>query len=713
MEKHPRCYCRLFILRRNKSIGSSIHSSVVNFIKKETKIITESVLENNKVYPTEYRHYSFENSDREVSMAMKTEIDNSNKLVRLLSFKAWKVAPEDYLYLHEQIGHELDSRMQQLLIEKLAYHNYYEYIWKHMVTETTTINDLQEIVDIIFNTLQTENNSEIGGLRCILAIEDTVESTTLKSILIDLTCFSFPISKDEVTQVLKMYNSIKSSNITISDFQGFSRSFYNWIVLAVHSNIQNNYISEHRDRIKMTPGCISYIASHQNKAQFSETFFQIMGKGDIKEFNLNDDDFLKVIYGEVFLPEKLFFLFVCQDFDKKNHQRRTLKALTELVASKRMDHLLTELINDHHYLLDDQTILSSLDCCKLGNDQMYTVLQSLCSLKNKNRHFELFSKIWTFLRKDKDRKSDNLFFHKAVMTMKDSPLFDRILRQKIDIDRNEMHSIFSHYKHLINGSNLSSKSILEISRNIMIRNNLLDENMIAFLFKESLKSVQKHPSKSPQKKKVNFQNTIRAFGQLISDLNEEDVIFTINCINKVIITSNDEITRNEKNTSYVLEYLLQQTLTFIERKTSHLDIKSIINRLDIQEQLKNKLIFNIQVRYDPFYSVQCLKIFKDNKSVLNRNVMNSLENGILSTRKLTTIHKLNLFREFRKELSLNGYKSKMLIRNFILLAELIIKSTENNNIEHRKAMLNIMLYAEKYNIPRYIIHRRLNHIRKS
>lgn len=713
MEKHPRCYCRLVILRRNKSLGSSIHSSVVNFIKKETKIITESVLENNKVYPAECRNYSFENSNREVSTAMKTEIDNYNKLVRLLSFKAWKVAPEDYLYLHEQVGHELDSRMQQLFVEKLAYHNYYEYIWKHMITETTTINDLQEIVDIIFNTLQMENKSEIGGLRCILAIEDTVESTTLKNILIDLTCFSFPISKDEVAQVLNMYNSIKSSNITTSDFQEVSRSFYNWIVLAVHSNIQNNYISEHRDRIKMTPGCISYIGSHQNKAQFSDTIFQIMGKGDINEFNLNDDDFLKLISGEVFLPQKIFFLFVCQDFDKKNHQRRTLKALTELVASKRMSHSLTILISDHHYLLDDQTILSSLDCCKLGNDQMYTVLQNLCSLKNKNRHLELFSKIWEFLCKDKDRKSDNLFFHKAVTTMKDSPLFDRILRQKIDINHNEVYSIFSHYKHLIGGSNLSSKSILEISRNIMIRNNLLDENMIAFLFKESLKSVQKRPSKSSKKKKVNFQNTIRAFGQLISDLNEEDAIFTINCINKVIVTSNDEITRNDKNRLYVLEYLLQQTMTFIERKISHLDIKSIITRLEIQDQLKNKLIFNLQVRYDPFYSVQYLKLFKDNKSVLNREVMNSLENGILSTKKLTTTQKLNLFREFRQELSLNGYKSKMLIRNFILLAELIIKSTGNNNIERGKAILNIMLYAEKYNIPRYIIHRRLNHIRKS
>lgn len=381
-----------------------------------------------------------------------------------------------------------------------------------------------------------------------------------------------------------------------------------------------------------------------------------------------------------------------------------LDNIMEIALDQSDSVLLGNIISEKHHLVGKKMLIKALKALYKENRSicLLSLESMLTSEKNYSRIYE------SLLDIIESSKESHIIFHRVMLATKDSPIFYLNLRKHLAILPDNRENTIALYKTYINDQPPPTKVLLELLRILMVRNRILDEDLIQPIVGTLLLKLTQVDSRMIRKvgenNKIKFHNSIRAVCQSISDLSEDEIVVVLNYLYRYINESSILEHSDKIFKDYLSKMLIHETLNFLQRKLSIKGLSTIVESLEMSNGLVIPVLFMCRVRDNPGIALDILKEFRTKKSQLNRKLMAAIERGILTSRVLSNQEKLQFFDKFRKELSVHGFKSKILRQNVILLIEIMLQISTSN--ESRQKLLDkVFSLAQKQKIPQHLLNK--------
>lgn len=679
----------------------TIPNQVVNFFKNESKYLAETLTEDTKGQFGFMQEYQF---DPKIKQTLDESLDVYNKFVKLLSFNPIDIPASLYLDFIHNTEVLIDDATRPHLVRRLSFHKNFDYIWKSLINETSTINDIEEVVVLIGDTLKENNNLEVGFLEASLSVEECVHNQSLRSIIYDSFAFNFNIPKTHLLESLEDLDQL-DFNSTVSHNDKFK-----WLIVSRNrvnkSSMVPSYCPESPSQMTLKflklPGWFAFIFKQHPDAA-SDNLKMVYILDNFKKLGLNDYDFERIIDLGFLELESIYKIFQEAYKAPPNGISWSLDLILLKALYKKETALLKKMLCEKHMLISNKTLTVSL--CKLYDLKSSYLLETL-EVMLSSKVGRNYSKVYeAFLEGLNFSHHCSITFHKILLQTKNSERFYLNLRNRLPICGDDKDSIIQLYKNFLKKEAIPTKALLELLRLLIVRNRIFQEDVIQSIVGSLLLRLTEVNSSGTRviryKQEVKFHNCIRAACQSISDLENEEISLVLS---KLCQFFNDLDALFGSIKDYLTRYFIYETFNFLERKLPIERLKTIAEDISMPGGLRTSILFLYRVKKNPEDALNILKEFKDHKSQLNRNLMNAIESGILTSKTLTAQQRLELFQRFRKDLELHGYKSKMLRRNSILLIKLMLSMSSSN-----ESKLNLLdkarSFTKKQKIPQHMINK--------
>lgn len=661
---------------------------IVDFIKQETLYIAEKFTEHEELAPNTFDKNIHETLKPSIKLEIKNCIDDYTRFVKILHYNPVDILPSIYIHYLETLKVSVDDPIRKLTVERLCHYGLYDYIWKCLINETSTINDIEEIIDEMGNSLERNNNLLVGLFRSLIASQHFVPNQSLKSVILDATCHNFSLPKDEILKALEL---LEAKNFTLR----MPENQWEWLLvnreLLRTGQRLHDFISP-----STLPGWFTFLTEN-TKVTSKDTFLDIIHAG--KSLEINDRDLLNVLKLNVLSVNDLMKL-VRENYLISLGINLSLTKLVELCIKENAEEALCEILSGYSKSVRP-SVLSAALCYlhKSGSTESDHILNLVFHESFEIERVNIFG---TFLKNCVPFDECSPMIHKAVISIHQTEGFPLFLRNKFTIHSEQKGEILDLYKSFIQSVPLSTKIILELMRNISIRNRIYDDSIVSTLFKKAFEKLSIIDDSFPDlKTKRKFTSTVRSFGQLVSDLDDEGINRILTCI-YVCTTSHDFM----KNTSLEFKFRLfqkvsEQAIRFLERKKSHEDILGIVNGLQIPSSAKLPFAYNIEVKKDPKVALRILEDHKNRKGGFTSDMVKFIERGILENREKTEFEKLKLFNEFRTNLLASGYDVHFNKNNVIIIIKMIIQASKKE--DKPKLIKVIKALGKQQKLPPFVI----------
>lgn len=691
------------VLRSNdlsKNIVKSIPILIMDFVKKESNYIKESLVREDW---TEKEYPETMNIPKNVQDSLDESVDDYNKFLTLLSFNPSDIPPSVYLHYLYDKSIEIDEKMKQLLVSRLSFHQLFDHIWKTLVDEGSTINDLETIVESIGRVMEENNNLHAGILGAVLSSQTYISNQSFHSVIIDCFSHNFPISKDNLVDAV-------SYNLKLHKLPGEIEVNNPFTSLLNAKNIVENAtpmepITKVFDNFQILrscgelPGWFDFIMKDTAIQRFTaEELLCIFGS--VSGIKLNDYDFQRLIQSEVLSVSQIFQLYFKEIEKVSNIKSRPLSYLVNAaLRDSKMDEVLFLCVKQFKENLNSKDLGEIL--VKLYNDSNDLFGQCLNLLNDGN----YTKSIQYFLERYIPNGANLVLIHRALLSTCELPQFEVNLRQFIPIKLAEVQDISDLYLNFIKSQKRRTKHLLEILRNFLIRNGVVDVRCLDAIFlstvlKTTFINEEGQVTIDPRYKKK-FHNTIRELSQVISDMkNKNDTLKAIVTIiqsmhNQIVFPNNPEFSK------YLQRKMILQILGFILKAKGPEYMQDILKDLSLPADLYQYVSTLYQVKDNPKLAFEVVSKNVATKSKLNKNLVNALDRGILTSETLSIKEKLSTFKEFRRHLKISGFKSRVSTENFIILVETLLRDETIMTKEKLMDKLVSVSYSKK--VPKRLL----------
>lgn len=689
------------VINYRKASIKTFPQTVVNFLKKETEHLADTLTEETDFQTLPFL-FKYKNIDPEIRKTLNEPMDIYNKLIKLLSFNPIDIPLQLYIDFIEDTGIIIDETLKSHVIRRLAFHGEFDYIWATFIDESSTINDIEEIVSILGNLLKECNNLKTGILAACVSAERVLPNQSLRSIIFDSFAFDFGILR------IKLLEAIEGSDMLYSALPDIEENELRW--LLYHRNHFSKSQENSQLKISMSPlsfpqqlpGWFSFIFGHISNHLDTRSIERTINS--FKSLGLNDYDISKIVEMDL-LPLKDVYHFFEEAYSVPDKMSSwALDNIMEIALDQSDSVLLGNIISEKHHLVGKKMLIKALKALYKENRSicLLSLESMLTSEKNYSRIYE------SLLDIIESSKESHIIFHRVMLATKDSPIFYLNLRKHLAILPDNRENTIALYKTYINDQPPPTKVLLELLRILMVRNRILDEDLIQPIVGTLLLKLTQVDSRMIRKvgenNKIKFHNSIRAVCQSISDLSEDEIVVVLNYLYRYINESSILEHSDKIFKDYLSKMLIHETLNFLQRKLSIKGLSTIVESLEMSNGLVIPVLFMCRVRDNPGIALDILKEFRTKKSQLNRKLMAAIERGILTSRVLSNQEKLQFFDKFRKELSVHGFKSKILRQNVILLIEIMLQISTSN--ESRQKLLDkVFSLAQKQKIPQHLLNK--------
>lgn len=644
----------------NKSILRFFPQKLVELVKQELKIIAQSLISDDPMI-----HFP-SNLDLNIAKSLSQSVDDYNRFLKLLTFHPADIPPELYLeFISKALP--MDENARNLVVKRLTFHRLYDEIFTVFIDESSTIGDVEDLVQIMGQ--QSRNNGHyMGFVECVLAGLKVLPNQTLQGVFLDTVAHTFDINKLVLMEFVDTYTKLPVIVKPVHQMNVFELL----IVARFQDQVDPQIIEVLQTKLeKHHTGWLSFI----NKPHLVSIL-----PGD-----LNDYDMMVILD---LTPSQVYDIFITR-YSKLGSSWFLNKYLVGLNDAS----LISTVIKHNSHRLSNQAILLGLT--KLcTNPQLLNTC--LTVLTNESRDYnDVFDQL---LPKLDTKHQWSYSIHKALLLTNNSPNFGRKLRLKLKFSHPEAQDIVNLYKNFISSEHRPRKVLLEITRSVLLRNQVIDEQLV-FLVIQSLveKYSQIENGKLIFDGKIKLNKSIRELSQIISLLNNQHIISILN-------QSISQLDQYDKS-GRLSKSLITETLNFIYRKQIPGKVLKVIELVDIPKKEYWYIMYSIKM--DPNKSLEYVEEYRDNKSWLTSKKISAIEMGILKS-NINVSDRFDLFKSFRGLLKQYGFRSKIRSKTLISLLEIILNSPQvSSNVKQ-----NVILYSIKHKLPQHLINRLVRNSKK-
>lgn len=683
-------------------VNSGLSGMLIRFIQKESQILRDSM----KIDESLDTAARVDNSGVSASMraALDSQIDDYNRFLLLLTFHPLHVPPNLMMQYYLSVPAVL-SQERTSLLKYLIFHNRWYDFWLVGVSDSTTLTDVEDLIDLVHESLKSNNNLGLGIWQALAAAHLVTSNFGLLNTICENAEFRLGLNKGAVKRFFEFLFSIQSASNAImlkhltskEDLESniIHRAFYLRKLLPLISLEDQEILSFFHDvqtdtELINMPGSISFLLSNGNPSQ--SRFLRRLAEGIVanRKSRLNDYDYFCILQTS---PARLYpvYLSMCKNI-KRN-----------LVKSDQIKSLLVERsLESDGDLIQVMTAKFSLS---ISIETWSLLVSRLLEDSKTNNSVKRLS------------KSQPLKFHKVIMSY---------LAENLDFEDQKLLKLIEmsdNYPHLIrkillklspNPQNLaklvrvdlSAYNLLEVMRYALrhcIVNSdtfLLIDRVLHKTWDVTSLSRQASVDHSERKQTSELQlDDFRAYYRLSCDKSRKALLFNLQALSQTMSVTPPEVAaellngvkkfiesdsftfvKSQTGKSYIFNRLVARTMHFIYKNNSLVPkkgvmaIRDVLSKLDFDSTVTQAALFEHIVYDDPGICIDILRNYNRNKSFLTTPLMEGIQIGILRSYRLSVLQRITLFEKFRTTMIDLGYKSKMSTRTMAKFGDLIFKA---------------------------------------
>lgn len=188
--------------RESMSIQNRMSKFLINFIKQETKVLADSLLQEdseitskkdskNKIF-----HLAYSRLDQKIKEEIEKNADTYNKLSLILTYNPIVIHPLIYMFFYDEVTTALPIATKKLVLRRLIYHGEYETCWKIALDSIETLIDVDEYIETMTDELARNNNISFGLFDLLSACNKIVSNPSLKHTIIETICHNNDLGTD-------------------------------------------------------------------------------------------------------------------------------------------------------------------------------------------------------------------------------------------------------------------------------------------------------------------------------------------------------------------------------------------------------------------------------------------------------------------------------------------------------------------------------------
>lgn len=651
--------------------------------------------------------------DPEIRRKVHNEVDDYNRFVLLLGCHPLTVHPEILMQYYCCLPN-VASQDRRNLLKLLVFHGLWNQFWQVSVSDTTTLSDVEELVDLIYEQLSANNSSFLGIWQAVRAAREQTTNLGLFHSICEHIEYKFGVDKIVLTRFCEFVSMLDSVG-ELSELHLFRktqeldnvvlRAFFHQKtaeILSLHqdSDLMRSFLQEILAETELfsSPGWVSFLLSFQSTrclaAEATPLYQEPSFFGPLEKQLLhkrlghyNDLDYLHLVQNLGPHDAYILYISVCKNIKRGLVKSNFILNFPLGLSLAANNHELTTIVTKklHKSLnidiwkqllpgfLDDVAILK-----KLQNDQpeRFTLLANWYLDKGGEGVISLVQLA----------KSDSKFVRRALKTLSSSHETET-LSSLVQIDFSAYNFLelwrFSLRHGIVNeDTNLILDKVLHKTWNVeefeRRARNVNFQSTDDFRFYYGIAS---------RKEKQALLHNIDAMAQAISQTEPEFTALVLNSLHHFVYSPQFTFVKSEVGKAYIFDRLVARSMHFIYRlKTSTpkkgvMIIRHILTKLKFNSITMQGSLFEYIVRDEPHIAIDILKTYSKNKSFLVNELMEAVVRGVLRTLKLDEGQRLEFFEHFRRRMTELGYKSKLSAKSTVLLGNLACKVAENGTRE--------------------------------
>lgn len=163
------------------------------------------------------------------------------------------------------------------------------------------------------------------------------------------------------------------------------------------------------------------------------------------------------------------------------------------------------------------------------------------------------------------------------------------------------------------------------------------------------------------------------------------------------------------NRQFLVEKLMQAVLRGIDARLrlrlAVVKIKEVVAQLPFDTRFVHALVYKYLVKYNPRASLALVQHYRRRKLLLTNVHKAGVMSGILETPLLLRQERVRLFEEFRAALRASGYKSRYRVHTAVELLELMVQIHERAPTRLRHEIVAVLRMAQRWMVPRQLVFR--------
>lgn len=163
------------------------------------------------------------------------------------------------------------------------------------------------------------------------------------------------------------------------------------------------------------------------------------------------------------------------------------------------------------------------------------------------------------------------------------------------------------------------------------------------------------------------------------------------------------------NRQFLMEKLMQAVLRGIDErlrlKLAVVKIKEVVAQLPFDTRFVHALVYKYLVKYNPRASLALVQHYRRRKLLLTNVHKAGVMSGILQTPLLLRLERVRLFDEFRAALRASGYKSRYRVHTAVELLEVMVQIHERAPTRLRHEIVAVLRMAQRWMVPRQLVFR--------
>ncbi|KAM9931080.1 hypothetical protein OXX59_000056 [Metschnikowia pulcherrima] len=702
---------------RNSETFSNVPNRIYRFLQKETKMLSETLGmdQNFGLNPINTSHLN-ESIQKELGQQM----DDYNRLVVLLSHHPLAVPYLTSLEFYNSIPRVLPADKEALL-KILMFNNAWDEFWTIIFSENTSLSDLEETVDLICTFLTTNKSMELGLWLALESAKKQAPNRNIFNPICELFQYKCGINSEKfslfhqiiaapsfssVESLLEMQLDTKMNKTKsrLTDLKAFSIIK---CASASSSDVSASQIigqcSRHPDVHKI-PGFTSMILTKIPDPHLASYF------ASHRASLYNERDLYYLIQMTHAERHYQLYLALCQSVRKgliqSDYVINCFVMRTHLVS----ENVFSSLIKKHYRLINAETF-SNVFISLIKTSEGRHVLRTISRRQNQ-KFADLVDKV---IHATSD---SSMLVYLLELSSKNERTITREILKRLRPQKDHIEIFLKHKS--------TEYNLTEIWR-YGIRENLLDESNTGELFQKIIMKSWNVKSCSSRSKARNetdidkdfreqFKNStsgekrrlkarLQAMAQALSLADASQIADTFNNLNTFLFRGKRFVIRDKFGKEYVLNHLIEFTMKYIFRSGEEdkrvIKMKLILKGLQFDSVVMQASAFQYMTMRKPEISLKILETYRYKQSLLNRPILNGIEQGILITPKLEKQDRILLFQNFQDKKEQLGFGTRLHPRTMALMGNLIFDGAYK--FHDRERLKSFAQLARKVGVPQRVI----------